>query len=195
MRQFPAVSGGSRGHVPRMCPSQRWSGYSVSRAQVSYSAIMVLSLANIVAIGGLVGGIASIGLLAWQTRAVAQQAKLSNAIARSSIISNSSSNLREIFLLFIEHPELRPYFYEFKNPPSHGHKRTRIIVIAEILGDIFEDGLVAHLLVPTDRSYEDWVKYCQYMLAASPVLNEMMEHHLEWWPRLRDLTPKAQGRH
>lgn len=139
---------------------------------------MGLSLTNIVAIVGLVGAIASVGLLAWQTRAVAEQTKISNRISQASIISNSSNNLREVFLIFIEHPELRPYFYESKNPPSRGDKRTRLIVLAEMLGDIFEDGLVAHHRVPTDRSYNDWVKYCNTVLAASPILKETMEHTL-----------------
>jgi hypothetical protein len=155
---------------------------------------MGLSLTNIVAIGGLVGAIASVGLLAWQTRAVAQQAKISNAISRASVISNSSNNLRQIFLLFIEHPELRLYFYESKTPPSRGDKRTRLIVVAEMLGDIFEDGLVAHRLVPTIRSYDDWVKYCSTVLAASPIFKEIMELHPDWWPRLRSLAPRAPGR-
>jgi hypothetical protein len=155
--------------------------------------MMGISLTNIVAIGGLVGAIVSVGLLAWQTRAVAQQAKFSNAIAQASIISNSSNNLRQVSLLLIEHPELRPYFYESKNPPSRGDKRTRAMVVAEMLGDIFEDGLVAHRLVPTIRSYDDWVEYCSTVLAASPILNEIMELHSDWWPRLRRLVPTPVG--
>ena len=113
---------------------------------------MVLSLTNMVAIGGLAGAIVSVGLLAWQTRAVAQQATISNGISKASVISNSSNDLRQIFLLFVEHPELRPYFYESENPPSHGEKRIRLIVVGEMLGDMFEDGLVAHQLVTTMRS-------------------------------------------
>jgi hypothetical protein len=166
------------------------SGAAVAWADGGRSVIMELSLTNIVAIVGLIGAIASVGLLAWQTRAVADQAKISNRIAQASIISNSSNNLREFFLIFIEHPELRPYFYESKKPPSWGVKRTRLIVLAEMLGDIFEDGLVAHHLVPTIRSYDDWVKYCSTVLAASPILKETMELHPGWWPRLRDLTSK-----
>jgi hypothetical protein len=155
---------------------------------------MVLSLTNIVAIGGLAGAIASVGLLAWQTRAVAQQAEINNRLSKASVISNSSNNLRQIFLLFIEDPELRPYFYESKNPPSRGDKRTRLIVVSEMLGDMFEDGLVAHHLVPTMRSSDAWVKYCSTVLAASPILKEIMELHPDWWPGLRRLAPRTSGR-
>jgi hypothetical protein len=169
--------------------------------------IMGLSLTGIVAIGGLVGAIASVGLLAWQTRAVAQQAKASNAISRAAVISNSSANLRQVSMLFFEQPELWPYFYESKNPPPCGDIRTQLIVLAEMLGDIFEDGLVvhrlvptirsytdvAHRLVPTIRSYDDWVEYCSPVLTTSPVLKEIMEHHPDWWPRLRSLAPRTLG--
>jgi hypothetical protein len=139
---------------------------------------MGLSLTNIVAIGGLVGAITSVGLLTWQTRAVAQQAKLSNAISQASVVSNSSNNLRQVFLLFFEYPELRPYFYESKKPPSRGDKRTRLIMVAEMLGDISEDGLVAHRLmppirVPSIRSYGDWIKYCSAVLTTSLILKEI----------------------
>jgi len=80
-------------------------------------------VANFVAIGGLVGVIASVSLLALQARTLAQQAKIGNAIARATVINNASSNLHQIFQIFIERPELRPYFYESKAPPLRGYKR------------------------------------------------------------------------
>ena len=133
-------------------------------------------------------------IAAWQTRAVAQQAEISNRLSQASVISNSSNNLRQIFLLFMEDPELRPYFYESKNPPSHGDKRTRLIVVSEMLGDMFEDGLVTHRLVRSIRSSDAWVKYCSTVLAASPILKEIMELHPDWWPWLRRLAPRTSGR-
>ena len=113
-------------------------------------------VANLVAIGGLVGVIASVGLLALQTRTLVEQTQISNAIARATVISNASSNLHRVFQIFIERPELRPYFYESKTPPFRGYKRARIIMTAEILGDVFEDGLVAHRLLPNPRTSEAW---------------------------------------
>jgi hypothetical protein len=95
------------------------------------------------------------------------------------------------FLLFVEHPELRPYFHESENPPSHGDERTRLIIVGEMLGDKFEDGLAAHQLVPTRRSSDAWAKYCSAVLSASPVLKEIMALHPDWWPELRKLAPRA----
>jgi hypothetical protein len=143
-------------------------------------------VANLVAIGGLVGVIASVGLLALQTRTLVEQAKISNAIARATVISNASSNLHQAFQIFIERPELRPYFYESKDPPLRGYKRARIIMAAEMLGDIFEDGLVAHRLLPTSRTSDAWARYCGLVLTASPIMNEIMQRNSDWWPRLRE---------
>ena len=143
-------------------------------------------VANLVAIGGLVGVIASVCLLALQTRTLVEQTKLSNAIASATVISNASSNLHQVFQIFIERPELQPYFYESKDPPLRGYKRARIIMAAVILGDIFEDGLVAHRLLPTSRSSEAWARYCGLVLTTSPVMNEIMQRNPNWWPELRE---------
>jgi hypothetical protein len=155
----------------------------------------VSMVTDVVAIVGLFGVIASVFLLFFQTRANVQQAKISNDqakvsnnIARATVISNSSSNLHQVFQIFIERPELWPYFYESKDPPLRGHKRVRINVVAETLGDIFEDGLVAHSLIPTSRSSGDWVRYCRLVLTVSPIMNEIMQSNPDWWPELRKAT-------
>jgi hypothetical protein len=150
---------------------------------------------NVVAIVGLFGVIASVILLFFQTRANVQQAKIgndqaevSNNIARATVISTSSSNLHRVLQIFIERPELWPYFYESKVPPPHGHKRVRINVVAETLGDVFEDGLVAHSLIPTSRSSADWVRYCRLVLTVSPIMNSILRGNPDWWPELRKAT-------
>ena len=150
----------------------------------------VRMLTNIATIGGLAGVVVSVVLLAWQTRAVAQQTKISNSIACASVINSSTSSLRQIFLLFVEYPELRSYFYESKSPPLRGAKRIRILSVAEMLADILEEGLSVNRLVRTVRIYEEWPLYCADMLAASPVLNEIMQQHPDWWRLLRALQPR-----
>lgn len=144
-------------------------------------------LTTIATIGGLAGVIASVALLAWQTRAVARQTEISNAIASASVINNTTSSLRQILSLFVECPELRPYFYESKLPPSRGLKRIRILTVAEMLADILEEGLSVDRLVRTVRIYEEWPLYCADMLATSPALNEVMLQHPSWWRTLKTL--------
>ena len=147
-------------------------------------------LTNVATIGGLAGIIVSIMLLAWQTRAVAQQTQISNAIASASVISNSTSGLREVLSHLIEHPELRPYFYDAKRPPLRGNKRMRIVTTAEILADALEEGLSVNRLVPTARLFEEWPLYCIDMLTSSPALNEIVQQHPNSWQLLRALQPR-----
>jgi len=138
---------------------------------------------------GLIGLIASVMLLAWQTRAVAQQTKISNAIAGASILEATTSQLREVFLVFVERPGLRAYFYESKRVPSGSQRRSRVIATAEILGDALEAGLVMKRLVPTTESLEDWAEYARQMLTTSPILHKLSRQHPEWWPELARLQP------
>ena len=148
-------------------------------------------LTNVATIVGLAGVIASVVLLAWQTRAVAQQAKINNVIASASVINNSTSALREVLSLFVEHPELRPYFYESRRAPSRGHKCKRIVTVAEILADILEEGLAVNLLMSTSRLSEEWPLYCADMLASSPALNEIVNQKPNSWKLLRALRPSV----
>lgn len=63
-------------------------------------------ITTISAIGGLVGLVISISLLAWQTRAVARQTEISNRIAALSAINGATAGLREVHLLFVSDPGL-----------------------------------------------------------------------------------------
>lgn len=146
-------------------------------------------LTQVATIVGLAGVIVSVMLLAWQTRSVAQQTKISNAIASASVISNSTSGLREVLSLLIEYPELRPYFFGSKYPPLYGHKRVRIITTAEILADILEEGLSVNRLVRTARFSNEWPVYCADLLATSPALNYVMKQNPDSWELLRALQP------
>jgi hypothetical protein len=152
---------------------------------------MLTSVATIV---GLAGVIVSVMLLAWQTRAVAQQTRISNAIASASVISNSTSGLREVLSIFVEHPELRPYFYGSKRLPLRGHRRERVVTAAEILADILEEGLSVNRLVQTARFSEEWPLYCADMLASSPALNEVMQQSPNSWQMLRALQSRGDYR-
>jgi hypothetical protein len=151
----------------------------------------VRMLTGVATIVGLAGVIVSVILLAWQTRSVAQQTKISNAIANASVISNSTSGLREALSLFVEYPELRPYFYESRHPPLHGHKRRRIFTVAEILADILEEGLAVNRIVRTVRFSKEWPAYCVGMLTASPALSEVIQQNPDSWQLLRALQSRG----
>jgi hypothetical protein len=149
-------------------------------------------LTEITALGGLAGLILSVALLAWQTRAVAEQTKISNNIAGASVLGESRDRLREIYQVFADHPALRPYFYGRRSCPRHGHRRARVITIAEMFADTLESGLFAYNLVSSSSYLENWSSYSRYMLTSSPALRELVRRYPHWWPKLHDLLPRVQ---
>jgi hypothetical protein len=144
-------------------------------------------LATITALSGLIGLVVTISLLTWQTRAVAKQAKVANAIAGATVLYNSTNNLREVLRLFVDDPDLRAYFYGRKASPRTRRQRIRVTTVAEMFADTLEDGLVAHRLVPASESEDDWIGYCRHMRANSPALEELVQRHPAWWPQLSAL--------
>jgi hypothetical protein len=153
-------------------------------------------LTDVVTISGLVGLLLTTSLLAWQTNAAVRQAKIANAIAGSTVLHDGSSALREILTLFVEHPQLRAYFYDGKLCPRSLHQRVRVITVAEMFADVLEDGMVCHRLVPTTESLEDWTGFCRDMLASSPTLYGLVAQHGRWWPQLDRIrtTPGPDSR-
>jgi hypothetical protein len=146
---------------------------------------------TITAIVSLVGLVISIGLLAWQTRAVAQQTEISNRIAGLSAINGATAGLREVHLLFVSDPALRPYFYNGKACPRRRRQRDRVLTVAELLLDAMEDALCAHRLIPSSESLGDWTIYCHDMLTRSKVLNEAVCGRPKYWPELYSLITEA----
>jgi hypothetical protein len=143
---------------------------------------------DLTAIGGLIGLLISIGLLAWQTHAVARQTAISNRIAGVSAINEATAGLREVHMLFVAAPSLRPYFYENKSYPRSKTARDRVRVVAEQLLDAMEDGLCAHRLVPSSGPLEDWTVYCEDMLAVRKVLSAAACERPKYWPELYRMT-------
>jgi hypothetical protein len=141
-------------------------------------------LTTLTAIAGLIGLVITIGLLAWQTRAAAKQTQIANAMAGATVLYGCTANLNEVLRPFLDHPELRAYFYDSTPIPADPLERSRVLTIAEMLGDALEDGLVSHRLVPASESEHDWIDYCRYMRAHSPALNTMVNEHPRWWPQL-----------
>lgn len=141
-------------------------------------------LTNISTIISLIGLTFTLALLTWQTRAVAEQTRISNNIAAASVLSDTGIRLREICMVFVDHPELRPYFYSGKPSPRRGSRQRQVLTIAELLADTLESGLFSYRVVPSSIYLDNWTSYSDHMLTVSPVLNRLVSSHPGWWPNL-----------
>ncbi|MET7855063.1 hypothetical protein [Streptomyces avermitilis] len=138
----------------------------------------------------------SIFYLARQTKAAVEQARAAHKQVESGVRAAAvSANdtvlgaLREIHLLMIERPALRPYFYGGRSCPGDDPLGPVVVTVGELLADIMNQGIVTHRANPESTSADPWNDYCRTTLASSPVLRELIAAHPKWWPDLPALCP------
>lgn len=88
----------------------------------------------IVSVLGFFGLMVSIGLLIRQNTIAARA-------ARASVYQNIPTQMIEIVRFFVDHPELRPYFYDNKEILEDHPDFNRVMAVAEMLVD-FMDGVL-----------------------------------------------------
>jgi hypothetical protein len=141
-------------------------------------------LTNIVAIVGIAGVIGSVLFAGLQSRAVARQTRIQNAIATAASARVSIQSLDAILQTFITNPDLRDYFYSQRACPPSGPLRAQVLTLAEMFADVLSASLYTTSLIPADNSYDAWLHYAKHLIFQSPALHEMIADNHEWWPRL-----------
>lgn len=147
--------------------------------------VVVTTVVTLVtAIGGLIGLIVSLLYVAKQTKAVLDQVRTGNNLAGNSALDVPLANLRDVYFKMLEYPGMRAYFYEEKPTPARDPERERVLIIAELLADVLEGGLMSTRRIPESESYEDWRDFCRFLLAHSPSLRLITSEHPMWWREL-----------
>ncbi len=147
-------------------------------------------MTDTLAVLGFVVAIAATLITAWQSREVAKQTRLSNALAGTSTLAASLEHLHAVLLIFIERPELRPYFYGGRQAPVDGLERERVLALSEFLIDVIESTLHATRVVEAFREHaDDWDDYARFLLGSSPSIREHLSDHPRWAPILASLLP------
>lgn len=78
-----------------------------------------------------------------------------------------------ILTVFVEHPEIRPYFYENRPAPTEEPLRSRVLATAELVADHMESVVLSQDAVELNtRSV--WVRYMQGIYRRSPVLRAFL---------------------
>jgi hypothetical protein len=127
--------------------------------------------------------------VAGQTREVAEQTRIGNAMAALSANTTVLGSLREVHLLILDRPGARRYFYDGEPLPEQQEQRDALITIAELLADVLATGLLAHSEIPGSASAQPWDRYCRHLLQSSPVLRDRVRDQPSWWPPLSELLP------
>lgn len=137
-----------------------------------------------VSAAGFVIVLITVRLLLRQTREMATQTK---HVAESLRIDASTSVASQVFAvdhIFIECPELRPYFYSDKEIDVDNPMYNQAAAVAELLLDSFEA-----ILLQMDKfpyvvvcSRKTWEEYVIDSFAASPLLRKRLLQDPNWWP-------------
>lgn len=139
-----------------------------------------------ISVAGFVTIMASLWLVYRQTRIFARQA---DYLARS-IFENLSESMNrqshEISRIFVEYPELRPYFYDGKTIEEDHADYLRAEAVAETILDIFwtmanqADRAVKSEYVSGDAR-NLWVSYVTDAFADGPILVKILTKRQNWY--------------
>lgn len=128
----------------------------------------------IVSIAGFVAIIVTIILTRSQTTSMAQSLK-------ENIHEISSNQMFDMDKVFIDHPEMRPYFYARKDISENDPSYQRALAISEYLLDYFGSILVQRKRFPNVWPSNWWYPYFTYVFANSPLLCRQLKETKEWY--------------
>jgi hypothetical protein len=101
----------------------------------------------------------------------------------------SLSNVLTLHRVFLDNPELRPYFYEGKDLKESDPLYPKVEAVADMHLDVYGYNLDYRLIAPDDyRLPEDYKIYIRDMLGRSPVMRRRLEKKGEWFsPHLQEV--------
>lgn len=130
--------------------------------------------------------------VAWQARSTAIQARATSAAAGATALRASLTHLQSVLQLWVDRPELYPYFSEPLPAPTTDPGRTRVRLAAEMWADCVAASLDATMDVETFRRHrEDWLSYATTMLSNSLVLHRLVTDNPDWWPELAKVAEQV----
>jgi hypothetical protein len=119
------------------------------------------------------------------------QEQMSYAAAQTKILARDRSvcNVLELHKVFLDHPELRPYFFEGKDIKETDPLYPQVEAVADMHLDAFAYNLDYRLVFPDDwRRPEGYKDYIRSRLALSPVMRRRLEQKPDWFsPHMQEV--------
>lgn len=127
------------------------------------------------------------GLAMFQTRHLAKQARIAGHVSAIQAMRELATSLQRVNLLFVERPEMRPYFYEQKAIPRNKTLRHQVSALAEVVADYLETSLYTeeHLPAFAKENSEDLRNWIRFLRQKSPVLIDVVVTSPNSWRRLK----------
>jgi hypothetical protein len=148
-------------------------------------ATLIASLVTAAAVAG------SVLFLARQTSQSVEQFLVANELAGARALAQGYELWDRVITRFIDHPELRQYFYEGVEVPEDSTTRARALAMTELIGDalqsahwLYEGKDVALLSSAGSTDPTDWDDWTQFILTMSPVMRSFVREHPLQYPFL-----------
>lgn len=148
-----------------------------------------LSLFELFSVLGTVATILGIIVLVYQTNLLLYQTDKASEALESSAYQSISSQLLDLDKLFIEKPELRPYFFSGTDltdaDPEYTKIYTQAISVADLQLDYFDSFWTQadHIdeLRKDSSSWRAWDKYIRDSFANSPIMCRRLSEVQSWY--------------
>ena len=142
---------------------------------------LALSTANWILLAGVIinglafaGVIVSLLLLRTQGRA---QRDATLVIA----YQNMTAQIADMDRFFVANLDLRPYFFDGKEPPSEGDERERVLAVAEMYVNVVDNVLTQLPTLSRGGVATDWEAYFVDVYRSSPAIREFWDEHGAAW--------------
>ncbi|MEU7751316.1 hypothetical protein AB0B57_03410 [Micromonospora sp. NPDC049101] len=146
--------------------------------------MMLEDAGNLGDLVGSIGVIISLLLIARQTRQLTQQTKISNEVGSTEAAYSALERIHQISQIMIDDPQMQQYFHEDKDFPADKLERARVMMVAQVLADTIDYGLMVCDLRSHMENYQGWPAFAVSSMNTSPALRRVVDDHPEYWPRL-----------
>lgn len=119
---------------------------------------------------------------------VVRQLRKNEEATWSTTVEHVHARMHDIHRIFLEDPGLRPYFYENAPVPAAGatgqagDRRAKILVMAELICDYFEQVIWHHHHLPTSEAKEGWNLFMEQLFQSSPALRSHLWAQRRMYP-------------
>jgi hypothetical protein len=161
-------------------------------------------LEEVTVIAGVVSAAAitaSLLFLARQTSQSVHQFLVANELAGGRALAQGYELWDRVITCFIDHPELRQYFYEGVELPEDSTARARVLAMTELIGDALQSahwlyqGKDVALLGSVDPALgilSDWDDWTEFILTMSPAMRSFVREHPLQYPHLTKILAEIE---
>lgn len=125
----------------------------------------------------------SIGALAISGLSILISILLGTRSRKLAAYDHSTQLFLEIDHAFMTYPDLRPYFYDYRDLDDATADEDRIRAVAELMLDIFE-WVLRHEYELGGKESEGWRDYFKDCFETSPILRSFQDTNPSWHPRV-----------